>query len=207
MSAQVIPLKTRKSADRVMPVRRPNAELRTREYLTPAEVAKLLKVAGQRSRYGQRDACLILLAYRHGLRVSELVALRRDQVDLKAGHLHVRRAKNGVPSTHPLQGDELRALRQLARDWPDHGGFVFVSERGGPMSADGVRKLLGRTGEEAKLPFPVHPHMLRHACGFKLANDGHDTRALQLWLGHRNIQHTVRYTELSATRFKSFWRA
>jgi len=206
MSAQIVPLKSRKPARRSMPVRRPNAELRTREYLTPAEVAKLMKVAGKRSRYGQRDACLILLAYRHGLRVSELVALRWDQVDLKAGLLHVRRAKNGVPSTHPMQGDELRALRQLAREWPDHGGFVFVSERGGPMSADGVRKMVTRTGVEAALRFPVHPHMLRHACGFKLANDGHDTRALQLWLGHRNIQHTVRYTELSPARFKGFWR-
>jgi integrase len=206
MAAQIIPLKPVRPSQRSMPIRRPNAELRSREYLTPSEVAKLLKVAGQRSRYGQRDACLILLTYRHGLRVSELVALRWDQADLKAGLLHVRRAKNGTASTHPMQGDELRALRQLARDWPDHGGFVFVSERGGPISVDGVRKLITRTGQEAKLPFPVHPHMLRHACGFKLANDGHDTRALQLWLGHRNIQHTVRYTELSPARFKGFWR-
>jgi integrase len=195
-----------KAAARVMPQRRPNADLRTREHLTPAEVRALLRAALRRGRYGQRDACLILLAYRHGLRVSEAVSLRWDQVDLKAGHLHVRRSKNGVPSTHPLQGDELRALRQLARGWPDHGGFVFVSERGGPMSADGVRKMVTRTGQEAGLPFPIHPHMLRHACGFKLANDGHDTRALQLWLGHRNIQHTVRYTELSVTRFRGFWR-
>lgn len=88
--------------------------------------------------------------------------------------------------------------------WPDHGGFVFISARHGPMSPEGVRKMIARTGEEAALPFPVHPHMLRHGCGFALANAGHDTRALQLWLGHRNIQHTVRYTELSSTRFKTF---
>ena len=206
MSAQIVALKPRKSTRRSMPVRRPNANLRTREYLTPSEVAKLMTVAGKRSRYGQRDACLILLACRHGLRVSELVTLRWDQVDLKAGLLHVRRAKNGTASTHPMQGDELRALRQLAREWPEHGGFVFVSERGGPMSTDGVRTMITRTGVEAEIRFPVHPHMLRHACGFKLANDGHDTRALQLWLGHRNIQHTVRYTELSPARFKGFWR-
>jgi type 1 fimbriae regulatory protein FimB/type 1 fimbriae regulatory protein FimE len=189
-----------------MPVRLPNAKLRTREYLTPTEVKALMTAAGRRGRYGQRDACLLLLAYRHGLRVSEVVALRWDQIDLKAGHLHVRRAKNGTPSTHPLQGDELRALRQLTREWPDRGGFVFITERRNPMSPDGVRKMIARTGEEAGIPFPIHPHMLRHACGFKLANDGHDTRALQLWLGHKNIQHTVRYTELSATRFKNFWR-
>jgi type 1 fimbriae regulatory protein FimB/type 1 fimbriae regulatory protein FimE len=189
-----------------MPVRLPNSKLRSREYLTPSEVRALTKAAGRRGRYGQRDACLVLLVYRHGLRVSEAVSLKWADVDLKAGHLHVRRAKQGVPSTHPLQGDELRALRQLRRDWPEHGGFVFLSERGGPMTADGVRKMITRTGEEAGLPFPVHPHMLRHACGFKLANDGHDTRALQLWLGHRNIQHTVRYTELSPARFRNFWR-
>jgi integrase len=206
MSAQIVHLKPRRRARPPMPVRLPNAKLRTREYLTPTEVKALIKAAGRRGRYGQRDGCLLLLSYRHGLRVSEVVSLRWDQVDLKAGHLHVRRAKNGTPSTHPLQGDEIRALRQLARDWPDRGGFVFISERHGPMSPDGIRKMVARTGEEAGLPFPVHPHMLRHACGFKLANDGHDTRALQLWLGHRNIQHTVRYTELSPTRFKSFWR-
>ena len=206
MSAQVVPLKPHKPLGRPMPLRLANARLRTREYLTPSEVAKLMKVAAKRSRYGQRDACLILLAFRHGLRVSELVALKWDQVDLKAGHLHVCRAKNGVRSTHPMQGDELRALRQLAREWPEHGGFVFISERGGPMSTDGVRKMITRTGKEAGLSLRVHPHMLRHACGFKLANDGHDTRALQLWLGHRNIQHTVRYTELSPARFKGFWR-
>jgi integrase len=189
-----------------MPVRPANADVRTREHLLPGEVRQLVQAAARRGRYGQRDACMVLIGYRHGLRVSELVGLKWDQVDLKTGHLHVRRAKGGVPSTHPMQGDELRALRQLRREWPDGGGHVFSSERGGPMSADGVRKMVTRTGEEAGLPFPVHPHMLRHACGFKLANDGHDTRALQLWLGHKNIQHTVRYTELSAARFKGFWR-
>jgi type 1 fimbriae regulatory protein FimB/type 1 fimbriae regulatory protein FimE len=149
---------------------------------------------------------MILLTYRHGLRVSELAALKWDQMDLKAGLLHVRRLKSGTPSTHPIQGDELRALRQLKRDWPDVGGFVFASERGGPVSASGVRKMIARTGAEAGFAFPVHPHQLRHACGFALANAGHDTRALQHWLGHKNIQHTVRYTELSPARFKSFWR-
>jgi integrase len=206
--SNVVRLPTRKprKAGPMPPGRGLNADVRSREYLTPAEVDRLMKAAVKRGRYGQRDAAMILVGYRHGLRVSELVALRWDQVDLKAGHLAVRRAKNGTPSTHPMQGDELRALRQLARDWPDNGGYVFVSERGGPVSTDGVRKMFTRTGEEAGLPFPVHPHMLRHACGFKLAHDGHDTRALQLWLGHKQIQHTVRYTELTTARFKSFWR-
>jgi type 1 fimbriae regulatory protein FimE len=147
----------------------------------------------------------LLLAYRHGLRVSELAALRWDQVDLRAGLLHVSRLKNGIPSVHPLRGPELRALRRLQREY-EVGAYVFVTERGGPMTPDGVRKVIQRAGEEAGLGFPIHPHMLRHSCGYKLANDGHDTRAIQHYLGHKNIQHTVRYTELAPTRFKNFWR-
>jgi integrase len=122
--------------------------------------------------------------YRHGLRVSEAIALRWEQADLKAGLLHVNRLKNGFPSTHPLRGPELRALRQLRRDWPD-SPYLFASERGGPMTASNVRKLVTRAGQTAALPFPAHPHMLRHACGFKLANDGHDTRSLQHYLGQQ----------------------
>jgi type 1 fimbriae regulatory protein FimB/type 1 fimbriae regulatory protein FimE len=113
--------------------------------------------------------------------------------------------KRGVPSTHPLRSTELRALRRLEREVPS-SPYVFLSERHAPVSPAGFRKMLARTGEGSSLPFPVHPHMLRHACGYKLANDGQDTRAIQLYLGHRNIQHTVKYTELSADRFKGFWK-
>jgi type 1 fimbriae regulatory protein FimB/type 1 fimbriae regulatory protein FimE len=148
---------------------------------------------------------MILLAYRHGPRVSELVGLRWDQVDFAAGLLHVARLKHGVPSVHPLGGEELRGLRRLRREQAE-GRHVFQSERDAPMTAAGFRKTLARIGEVSGLGFPVHPHMLRHACGFKLANDGQDTRALQHYLGHRNIQHTVRYSELAADRFKSFWQ-
>lgn len=186
-----------------------NKAQRSREYLTPGEVDRLIKAAGSVGRYGHRDSTLLLLAYRHGLRVSELVSLRWDQVDLKAGLLHVRRLKNGQPSTHPLRGIELRALRRLQREQNEVvAGFpyVFITERGGPMTPDNVRKLVQRASENAKLGFSVHPHMLRHSTGFKLANDGVDTRSLQHYLGHKSIQHTVRYTELSPTRFNSFWR-
>jgi type 1 fimbriae regulatory protein FimB/type 1 fimbriae regulatory protein FimE len=155
-------------------------------------------------RHGHRDRTLLLLMYRHGLRVTEAISLRWEQIDLKAGLLAVQRLKQGVPSTHPLRGTELRALRQLRREWPD-GPYLFVSERGGPMTASNVRKLVTRTGLEANLPLPIHPHMLRHACGYKLANEGHDTRSLQHYLGHKNIAHTVRYTEMSPDRFKGFW--
>jgi integrase len=187
------------------PRRRPNRDTRVREYLTPSEMERLLDAAGSSGRHGARDRTLLLLMYRHGLRVSEAIALRWDQVDLKSGHLAVVRRKNGVPSTHPLRGPELRALRQLRRDWPETP-YLFISERGGPMTASNVRKLAARSGLAAKIPFPVHPHMLRHACGFKLANEGHDTRSLQHYLGHKNIAHTVRYTEMAPDRFKGFWK-
>ena len=108
--------------------------------------------------------------------------------------MHVHRAKNGTPSVHPIRGDEIRALRKLRRESPNEA-YVF-----------GFHHLIQRLGNAARMPFSLHPHMLRHACGYKLANDGHDTRALQHYLGHKNIQHTVRYTELSPDRFRNFWR-
>ena len=110
-----------------------------------------------------------------------------------------------MTARHPIRGDEMRALRKLRHDYP-RDAQVFVSERGGPISPIGFHRLVQRLGEAAELPFPIHPHMLRHARGFKLANDGHDTRALQHYLGHMNIQHTVRYTEMAPDRFKDFWR-
>jgi integrase len=189
----------------VTPKRPRNADLRTREYLTEAEVERLLKAA-KGNRWGHRDATMILVAYRHGLRASELVDLRWDQVDFRTGSLHVRRVKAGTPSTHPILGDELRALRKLQREQDPKSPYAFTSERGAPFSTAGFARMIERAGVVAKITLKPHPHMLRHACGYKLANDGHDTRALQAYLGHRNIQHTVRYTELSPTRFKDFWR-
>ena len=186
------------------PRKRPNTYWRSREYLTAAEIERLISMAKRLGRHGHRDATMIQLAYRHGLRVAELIALRWDQVDLRNGLLHVRRRKNGLPSTHPLYGVELRALRQLARAYPDTP-YVFVTERKSPMTDSTFRKIVARAGAKAQLGFPVHPHMLRHATGFKLANDGHDTRTIQYYLGHKNIQYTVRYTELSAQRFTAFW--
>ncbi len=189
---------------KVPPRRTPNKDRRSREHLTASEVQALMDAARKTGRHGHRDATLILIAYRHGLRVSELVSLRWDQIDLSQGLLHVARVKNGTPSTHPVRGPEIRALRRLQRDYS--GPYVFVTERKGPLTTDTVRKIVARAGDRAKIGFPIHPHMLRHACGYKLANDGHDTRALQHYLGHKNIQHTVRYTELAPDRFKGFWK-
>jgi type 1 fimbriae regulatory protein FimB/type 1 fimbriae regulatory protein FimE len=186
------------------PHRVPNRALRSREHLTPDEVERLITAAGRLGRHGHRDATLILITYRHALRVGELVALRWDQIDFTQVLLHVNRLKNGSPSTHPLRGPELRALRRLQRE--STGAYVFTTERGGPLTTSTVRKLIARAGEAAGIGLPCHPHMLRHAAGFKLANDGQDTRAIQHYLGHKNIAHTVRYTEMAPNRFKGFWQ-
>ena len=187
----------------VTPLRRPNAELRPREHLTEHEIDKLVE-AVKGNRWGQRDATMILIAFRHGLRASELCSLQWSDVEFETGTLHLRRAKGGTTVTHPLLGDELRALRSLKRD--AKSPFIFVSERGAPFTVSGFAKLVERAGIEAKLPFKVHPHMLRHATGYALANRGIDTRSLQAYLGHRSIQSTVRYTELAPGRFKNIWR-
>ena len=187
------------------PPRKPtNASRRTREYLTPQEVDRVIAAARKMGRHGGRNTALMLLMYRHGLRVAEAVALRWEVVDMQAGTIHVCRVKQGNPAVHPLRGPELRALRQLRRMYPDTA-YLFVSERGGPLTARAVHHIVLRAGKLAGLSFPIHPHMLRHACGFYLANRGVDTRAIQQYLGHCNMQHTVRYTALTPHRFAQFW--
>jgi integrase len=177
---------------------------RPREYLTEREVEKLMDAA-RGNRWGHRDATAILLAYRHGLRASEVVALRWDDIDFRTSKLHVRRSKGGQPSVHPIGGRELRAVRRLQREGQS-GRYVFVSERLAPLSVAGYQRMVARAGEAAGLPFQISSHVLRHSCGYKLANDGRDTRSIQHYLGHRSIASTVRYTALAPDRFKDFWR-
>jgi type 1 fimbriae regulatory protein FimE len=190
------------TVNRTLPKRLANSAYRVREYLTEKEVYRLIDAAKRRGRNGQRDAAAILLAYRHGLRASELCTLRWAQVDLRNGRLHVNRAKGGQESVHPLHGPELRALRPLQGS----GAYVFVTEAGTPVTTAWFLRMIGRTGKAAKLEFPVHPHMLRHSTGYKLANQGEDTRSLAHYLGHRNLQSTARYTALAPDRFKGFWK-
>ena len=161
--------------------------------------------AARSGRYGHRDATMLLIAYRHGLRGQELCDLEWSQVEFgRNAALHVKRVKNGKSSVHPLQGDEIRALRTVQK--ASQGPFVFETERGGPFTRNAVNKQLRNIARRAGFADnQVHFHMLRHGCGYALANAGHDTRAIQDWMGHKNIQHTVRYTELAPTRFRNFW--
>lgn len=180
------------------------SEVRDREYLLESEVTAMRKAAKSVGRSGHRDSTLILLGYRHGLRISELVNLRWQQVDFESGNLHVRRIKGSRPATHPMTGEEMRSLRKLRRE-SSESPFVFVSSQGSSLTPDAARKVIRRAGENAGLEFPVHPHMLRHGCGYYLAAKGIDTRAIQDYLGHANIHHTVRYTQLAPQRFEGFW--
>jgi integrase len=185
-------------------VRRPRTKIRTREYLIHAEIELILKAASKH-RHGHRDKVLILVGSRHGLRVSELIDLRWDQIDFNRAELHVRRVKRGTPSVHQIPGREMRWLRQLQRQQQPRSTFVFTSERGAPFTKRGVHKIVAKAGVAAGITFPIHPHMLRHAAGFKLANDNVNAFTIQKYLGHRTPQHTARYCELSAAQFKNLW--
>lgn len=188
------------------PPKQTNAESgRKREYLEDKEIQALIK-AVKDNRHSLRDSLIITMAYRHGLRVSEIVELKWSQVIFDKAKLHVTRSKNGEPSKQPVDGGELRALRALKRDYPD-SAYIFCTPTSDglvPLTENGVFKMIQRAGKAAKLPFGIHPHMLRHSCGYRLANKGQDTRAIQDYLGHKNIQHTVKYTKLAENRFNGF---
>src|SRR5712691_1882316 len=179
-----------------------------RKHLTAAEVEKLL-AATKGTRNEARDRCLLLLMFRHGLRVSEACGLRLSQVDIESRLLHVRRIKAGLSTTHPLRGDEIRAIKVWLADRgrmkPETDAF-FLSERRSPLSRKTAWLMIRDYGQLAGLPVEAHPHMLRHACGFVLADQGADTRLIQDYLGHRNIQHTVMYTATNPARFERLWR-
>ena len=176
--------------------------LNERKYLTPKEIDLLLTAARRYGREPDRNYCMILMGYRHGLRVSELVSLRWSQIDWRDERIFVPRLKSGKDTTHPLGSLEIKALRKLKYD--HSGRYIFVSQRGGHVSDRQFRALLSEIGELAGLGH-CHPHQLRHACGYALANKGTDTRLIQDYLGHRSIASTAIYTELNAVRFEGLW--
>jgi len=186
----------------------PGGDDSDRKHLTGREVERLIE-ATKDGRNEARDRCLLLLMFRHGLRVSEACGLKLDQVDIESRVLHVARLKGGLSTTQPLRGDELRAvtawLKERRRVKPT-GNTFFASEQRRPLHRSTVNLLLQKYSAAASLPLRAHPHMLRHACGFALADQGADTRLIQDYLGHRNIQHTVKYTATNPARFEKLWR-
>ncbi len=184
-------------------LRRPkNADVRSREYLRPEEVERLISAAKSIGRHKNRDTLLILMMFRHGLRVNEALDLKWTDIDWATAHVHIKRLKQGSPSVQPIDGKEMRLLRKVERS---HGEerlpWIFISERRSPLTDHTVRKIVTRAGELAGFEFPIHPHMLRHSCGYYLASKGYDTRIIQDYLGHKQIQHTVKYTQLAPNRF------
>lgn len=179
-----------------------------RKHLTALEMDKLL-AATRGSRNEARDRCLLLLMFRHGLRVSEACGLRLSQVDIESRVVHVARLKKGLSTTHPLRAEEVKLIRAwlaIREKMKPATDAFFISERRGPLSRKTAWLAIRNYGELAGLPLPAHPHMLRHACGYALADQGADTRLIQDYLGHRNIQHTVRYTAANPARFEKLWR-
>jgi site-specific recombinase XerD len=179
-----------------------------KNFLTDAEMKKFLDAA-RKGRHSVRDFCLMLVTYRHGLRVSELIDIRLKDLDLETGRLFVRRVKGSLSTHQPVEGDALRAIRAWLRErenYPNaNSNYLFLSERG-PLTRQAVNYLVTQTGKRAKLKFAVNPHMLRHSTGYFLANKGYDTRLIQDYLGHKNIMHTVKYTRTAAHRFEGMWR-
>lgn len=181
---------------------------RRKNYLTESEMKRLLDAA-KCGRHGVRDYAMLLLMYRHGLRVSELIDLRVKELDLDSGRLFVKRLKGSLSTEQPVAGDELRAIRAWLRERNERSDarspYLFLGERGS-LTRFAINYLAHQAGERAKLSCRVHPHMLRHSCGYYLANKGFDTRLIQDYLGHKNIAHTVRYTRTAAVRFEGLWR-
>ncbi len=184
--------------------------LNERKHLTSREVERLIE-ATKGSRNGPRDRCLVLLMFRHGLRVSEATGMTLDQVDTESRVLHVQRLKHGLNTGQPLRTDELRSIgewrKQRAEMQPPADlNLFFMSEQRTGLHRSTVNQILHRLGEAAGLDIAVHPHMLRHSCGYALADQGIDTRLIQDYLGHKNIQHTVRYTASNPARFERLWK-
>lgn len=175
----------------------------TKDYLTAAEFEELLRGAKQ-NKHALRDQTMLLFMYRHGLRVSELIKLKRGDLDLKTARIACNRLKDGLSTHHPIAGDELRAIKAYLRTRDDHLPWLFINEKGNPLSRQAINYVIARAGENVGMK-GVHPHMLRHSCGYAMADKGLDTRLIQDYLGHRNIRHTAHYTRTAAKRFEGIW--
>jgi len=195
-----VPTRQKVKSDAVQPT---DGHERTKNFLSDTEMDGLLEAA-KKGRHGVRDFLLLLMMYRHGLRVSEAIRLRQADLNLTRARMWIRRLKNGLSVEHPITGDELRAIKRYLQTRDDVLPWLFLSERRQPMTRQSVNYLIRVAARRAKLD-AVHPHMLRHTCGFYLANQGYDLRLIQDYLGHRDPKHTVHYTRVAGVRFEGLW--
>jgi type 1 fimbriae regulatory protein FimB/type 1 fimbriae regulatory protein FimE len=182
------------------------ANARRKNYLSEKEVDRLIAAAKKRGRYPVRDGLLILMAYRHGLRISEALKLNVSDLDLERHRVWIERSKGSLSTEHPIAGDELRAIKKYLADRERKSAApqLFITERGTPMSRQNAYDLISKAGEAAGLGH-VHPHMLRHSCGYHMASEGVDFRTAQDFLGHSDPKHTAAYMRINASRFNSVW--
>lgn len=181
-----------------------NAREKAKDYLSDSEI-KLFLEASKKTRYPKRNYLLLLMMYRHGLRVSEGIALKKSDVNLKDSRVWVNRLKGGLSTEHPISGDELRAIKRYLNSREDNLPWLFVNERGLPLTRQAVSYIVNTVGEKVKVK-NIHPHTLSHSCGFYLANMGYDLRLIQDYLGHPDPKHTAQYTRVASKRFEKLWK-
>ncbi len=185
-----------------------SADNKKRNFLTHNEIESLLKAANTGT-HATRNYCLTLLCFIHGFRASEICRLQISDIDIKSRCIYIHRLKKGFSTTHPLLSEEIQALKNwliIRATYPhSNSEWLFLSRKGNPLSRQQFYQIISASGDNAGLPLEIHPHMLRHSCGFALANMGIDTRLIQDYLGHRNIRHTVWYTASNAGRFYGIW--
>lgn len=177
------------------------------KFLTEGQVEELIQVAYKASlpSHRKRNALMLMMLFRHGLRRTEAIQLRWDQINMKDAQLHVYRLKNGKMSIHPIKERELRMINEHRKTAPSNI-YVFTDSAGVPLGREGIRRMIYMVGSKSSIPYTIHPHMFRHGCGYYLANNGVDTRAIQDYLGHKDIKKTVVYTEMAPNRFNNFWK-
>lgn len=185
-----------------------NSDIKKRNFLTQNEIESLLNAANS-GPHAARNYCLTLLCFIHGFRAREICRLRISDIDLRSKCIYIHRLKKGFSTTHPLLNKEIQALKRwldIRDEYPQSTSeWLFLSRKGNPLSRQQFYQIISASGDQAGLPLEIHPHMLRHSCGFALANMGIDTRLIQDYLGHRNIRHTVWYTASNAGRFYGIW--
>lgn len=177
---------------------------RNYDFLTAEEI-ETLERAAKKNRHWKRDWLALRMAYKHGLRASEVSGMEWHDIDMNRGTILVRRSKNGENTTHRIDGDILRALRALKRNQPAGSRFIFLSERGGPWAAVSFSRMVERLGDAALPGRGIHAHMLRHSTGHHLAAKGIDTRRIQDYLGHKSISSTKIYTTLQSVHLMNIW--